>query len=98
LLTSVRSLTLESSPTAALLKTADKTYSLRQKNTSNALIILSSAEPPSSSSTEIGDAVGGLNAIATVHDTIELVAETENAKAPAATARGKWHEKFGKSR
>ena len=88
------SLTLESSPTAGLLKTADKTYSLRQKNTSNALILLSVAELQPDSS-QIPEA--GVAAIATVHDTVELVAEAGNA-APAPAAKGKWHEKFGRSR
>lgn len=93
-------LTLTSSQTAALLKTPSQTYSLRQKNTSNALILLSaspstsaSAPPPSS----IPDPAG-LNAIATVHETIELVPETGNADAPASIARGKWHERFARGR
>lgn len=88
------SLTLESSPTAGLLKTADKTYSLRQKNTSNALILLSVAEQQQDS-TKFPEA--GLAAIATVHDTIELVAESRDT-APVPAAKGKWHERFGKSR
>jgi hypothetical protein len=39
-----------------------------------------------------------LSTIATVHDTTELVPEDEAAAAPAAKARGKWHEKFGRTR
>ncbi|RKU47157.1 hypothetical protein DL546_006845 [Coniochaeta pulveracea] len=92
-------LTLKPSSTAALLKTADKTYSLRQKNTSNALILLSpSGQACPATESDLANAAEGLKAIATVHDTVELVAETENARAPATTTRGKWHEKFGRSR
>lgn len=81
-------------PAAALLRTPDgtKTWSLRQKNTSNALILLH-ADP----------AAGALAAVATLHDTVELVPEAAsapNAAAPAAAipARGKWHERFGRTR
>ncbi|OIW32585.1 hypothetical protein CONLIGDRAFT_630254 [Coniochaeta ligniaria NRRL 30616] len=97
-------LTLESSPTAALLKTPSKIYSLRQKNTSNALILLSPAAVPSTSSSTPPTSSSalpepaGLNAIATVHETLELVPETGNATAPATVARGKWHERFAKGR
>lgn len=55
------------------------------------------------------DANGGLpkptvSAIATVHETVELIEEKEPAtssqapKPVAAPARGKWHEKFGRTR
>ncbi|CAN8102895.1 unnamed protein product [Discula destructiva] len=80
-------LRLESTPTAGLVRTPDnKTWSLRQKNTSNALIILQTAENQS------------LNAVATVHDMVELMPEAESAAAPTIAVRGKWHEKFGKTR
>ncbi|KAK3938247.1 hypothetical protein QBC46DRAFT_169010 [Diplogelasinospora grovesii] len=130
-------LTLTSSPTAALLKVGasssitgttggeeeeeeeEKVYSLRQKNTSNALILLSPTAttatataapsnqgqppppPPSGFGAGAGAGAGaGLSAIATLHDTIELVPEktTGAATAPAAKAKGKWHERFGRSR
>ncbi|KAK0636664.1 hypothetical protein B0T17DRAFT_484942 [Bombardia bombarda] len=104
-------LTLQPSPTAALLKTPNKTYSLRQKNTSNALMLLSTAQmrSPDAGPTQdqqTGSSPGepatgtvcGLRAIATVHETIDLVPETEEAAAPAAVARGKWHEKFARTR
>ncbi|EAQ87549.1 predicted protein [Chaetomium globosum CBS 148.51] len=95
---------LHPSPTAALLRTKSKTYSLRQKNTSNALILLAptatttTGDDGTSSSPTAAVVVGGLSTIATVHDTTELVPEDEAAAAPAAKARGKWHEKFGRSR
>ncbi|KAK4109712.1 hypothetical protein N656DRAFT_782545 [Canariomyces notabilis] len=107
-------LTLHPSPTAALLKTPNdsngnggegKTYSLRQKNTSNALILLEPAAPTTATATATTDddaqVIGppGLNAIATLHETIELVPEAiGDAAAAAPKPRGKWHEKFGKGR
>ncbi|KAI9158236.1 DNA repair protein rhp42 [Paramyrothecium foliicola] len=58
-------LTLESSPNSAILRTPDKAYSLRQKNTSNAVIILSS-------NTSSADGQSSLAAISTIHETVEL--------------------------
>ncbi|EQK99413.1 hypothetical protein G6O67_005423 [Ophiocordyceps sinensis] len=89
-------LTLESSPdTSAVLRTPGKSYAVRQKNTSNALILLS----PQSSATQ---GLSGLSAISTIHETVELDAVIEAAtnKAPLKDtgSRGKWHEKFGKNR
>ncbi|KAL2132452.1 hypothetical protein VTI74DRAFT_3789 [Chaetomium olivicolor] len=105
-------LTLHSSPTAALLKTpSSRTYSLRQKNTSNALILLAPTAATTTTTTttsSTGDpetalsgtsSCVGLSAIATVHETIELVPEAEGEAAAAAPkARGKWHERFGRGR
>ncbi|KAK3307300.1 uncharacterized protein B0T15DRAFT_173000 [Chaetomium strumarium] len=111
-------LTLHPSETAALLKTPSKTYSLRQKNTSNALILLSpqgggggcpreNDANPSDHHCDGGNGARvvphtGLTAIATVHETIELVPEADVAAVTGTTAapkaRGKWHEKFGKGR
>ncbi|KAK3949094.1 hypothetical protein QBC32DRAFT_349961 [Pseudoneurospora amorphoporcata] len=145
-------LTLHPSPTAALLKTTingtPKTYSLRQKNTSNGLILLSplsqlvsqkepqlAAAPaqqalaPQTKNTNKNTAyydklletvdemdveqpqqqqeekevgmdikVAGLRTLTTLHETIELVPEAEDASAPAVKARGKWHEKFARGR
>ncbi|ROW02103.1 hypothetical protein VSDG_02502 [Cytospora chrysosperma] len=81
-------LRLEPSPTAGLLRAPDgRTWSLRQKNTSNALILLR-ADSHSHS----------LDAVATLHDTVELVPEAEAAAAPVLVAKGKWHERFGRTR
>ncbi|KAL1868219.1 hypothetical protein VTK73DRAFT_3812 [Phialemonium thermophilum] len=94
-------LTLESSPTAAILKTSSngKSYSLRQKNTSNALILLTPADGAALSSfpcsAPAGPAPAALGAIATLHETVELVPETGGG-VPISGSRGKWHEKFGK--
>lgn len=87
-------LRLEPSPTAGLLKTPDnKTWSLRQKNTSNALILLQASGPGQDSA-----AAASLSTVATLHETVELVPEAESAAAPVVAAKGKWHEKFGKTR
>ncbi|KAK0746486.1 hypothetical protein B0T18DRAFT_411742 [Schizothecium vesticola] len=97
-------LTLTPSSTVALLKTpgpAGKTYSLRQKNTSNALILLESVSvpvpvPPGQQQQNQGGATVALRAFATVHETVELVPEAGDV--PAVAKRGKWHEKFAKGR
>ncbi|RFU82147.1 sister chromatid cohesion dcc1 [Trichoderma arundinaceum] len=89
-------LILESSETSALLKTPDRTYSLRQKNTSNSVMLLS----PLASSTS---AEQGVAAISTIHETVELELVPEHPVAPGGQlkntgSRGKWHEMFGKGR
>ncbi|KAM0512453.1 hypothetical protein ACHAPE_008776 [Trichoderma viride] len=89
-------LTLESSETSALLKSPDRTYSLRQKNTSNSVILLS----PLDSSTASNP---GIAAISTIHETVELELVPEHAAAASGQlkntgSRGKWHEMFGKGR
>lgn len=91
------SLTLESSETSALLKTPDRTYSLRQKNTSNSVILLSPCA--SSASPE-----QGMAAISTIRETVELELVPDRPAAAASGqlkntgSRGKWHEMFGKGR
>jgi len=85
-------ITIESGPTSAVLKTPTQSWGLRQKNTSNALILLQ-AEAGAFSS-EIP--AQRLKTISTLHDTIELV--TEPSAQAASAARGKWHEKFAKGR
>lgn len=89
-------MTLTSSPNVALLKAGDKTYSLRQKNTSNSLILLSPSRPGNTSNSSAASQPA-LNSIATLHETIELIPETGDG-VPGATARGKWHERFGRTR
>lgn len=89
------SLTLESSDTSALLKAEDKTWALRQKNTSNALIIMQPHIPNSESSKQ------GLAAISTIHETVELDAVTTPVVRTALKdtgSKGKWHERFGRNR
>ncbi|KAK4173609.1 hypothetical protein QBC36DRAFT_335400 [Triangularia setosa] len=94
-------LTISPSPTSAILRVpnSSQSYSLRQKNTSNALIILS----PMTTSSDAGEGTAvdgsGVRAIATVHETVELVPVPEaSAIAPEVKKRGKWHEKFARGR
>lgn len=88
------SLTLESSTNSAILKNGTQSWGLRQKNTSNALILLKTSEGTTPSSSEVPRA--SLNAIATIHDTIELAPELAVAAPPVA--KGKWHERFARGR
>ncbi|KAI2467165.1 hypothetical protein F4781DRAFT_403273 [Annulohypoxylon bovei var. microspora] len=87
-------LTIESSTNSAILKSGTQSWGLRQKNTSNALIILQSSDKTNTTSSQIPET--GLEAVATVHDTVELVSEPTGKTAPVA--RGKWHEKFARGR
>ncbi|KAI1502392.1 hypothetical protein F5X99DRAFT_379315 [Biscogniauxia marginata] len=87
-------MSLESSTNSAVLKAGTQSWGLRQKNTSNALILLSPSETTTSSSSQIPEV--DLKAIATIHDTIELFSEPSGKTAPVA--RGKWHEKFARGR
>lgn len=93
------SLTLESSPSSALLRTADKTYALRQKNTSNALIILT----PHIATPSVPE--DGLALISTIRETVDLEAVKDPATVPQPAenskdtgSKGKWHERFGRNR
>ncbi|KAH7035520.1 uncharacterized protein B0I36DRAFT_93641 [Microdochium trichocladiopsis] len=91
-------ITIESGSTSAVLKTPTHSWGLRQKNTSNALILLQAAQSePSAGEPSVSEVpVPCLKAISTLHDTIELVTEPSATAAPAS--RGKWHEKFAKGR
>ncbi|GAP92319.1 putative sister chromatid cohesion protein [Rosellinia necatrix] len=86
-------LRLEASATSAVLKYGSQSWGLRQKNTSNALIILKPGDMTTPSS-QISRA--SLNVVSTIHDTIELVPEPTGK--PAAVTKGKWHEKFARGR
>ena len=86
-------LTLESSENSAILKSGSQSWGLRQKNTSNALMLL---RPSQTQNSEREMPEAALKTVATVHDTIELVPETAATAAPVA--RGKWHEKFARGR
>ncbi|KAM0432877.1 hypothetical protein ACHAPT_004579 [Fusarium lateritium] len=92
-------LTLESSDTSALLKTPSKTYALRQKNTSNAIMLLS----PTPSTPENPEQ--GISIVSTIRETVELEVvpdKTAGASSGATKslggAKGKWHERFGRNR
>ncbi|KAI5463511.1 hypothetical protein BGZ63DRAFT_194298 [Mariannaea sp. PMI_226] len=90
-------LTLESSDSSALLKTPSKTYALRQKNTSNALMLLQPHSDPDTPEQ-------GIAIVSTIHETVELepvIDKTAGSGGNATTnagAKGKWHERFGRSR
>ncbi|PQE03691.1 sister chromatid cohesion dcc1 protein [Rutstroemia sp. NJR-2017a BBW] len=69
-----------------------KTYLLRQKNTSNPIMILSpSMTFPSTERPAV-------TRIASVEDTIELIEKQEGAEKEKPVKVNKWHEKFAKSR
>ncbi|KAJ4270146.1 hypothetical protein NW762_001819 [Fusarium torreyae] len=91
-------LTIESSDTSALLKTPTKTYALRQKNTSNAMMLLS----PSPSD---GTPEQGISIISTIKETVELDTVPDKATGTSGGTvksiggpKGKWHERFGRNR
>ncbi|KAI2636078.1 hypothetical protein GGS21DRAFT_514479 [Xylaria nigripes] len=84
---------LESSATSAVISCGSRSWGLRQKNTSNALILLKSNDIAAASS-QLAET--GLKAISTVHNTIELVPESADNLAP--NTKGRWHEKFARSR
>ncbi|KAJ3578545.1 hypothetical protein NPX13_g2019 [Xylaria arbuscula] len=86
-------LRLESSATSAVLKLGTQSWALRQKNTSNALILLKAGNVAAAS---VQIPQPGLQVVSTIHDTIELIPEPSNK--PATTAKGKWHERFAKGR
>ena len=89
-------LATSSTSSQALLKTPTATYELRQKNTSNPLMVLAP------SNTGDGDAVenvAGVSIIGKCEDTIELIEAKEGEKAEVVTEgkkKGKWHEKFAR--
>lgn len=87
-------MTLENTDTAALLTTPSKSYSLRQKNTSNALILLKPHQPDASNPEQ------GMAAFSEIHEFVELdpVKENEKLAEKVSVAKGKWHERFGKTR
>lgn len=71
---------------------------MRQKNTSNPIMIL---QPSCTKPTEADDAESfipqsSVTSISKIEDTIELIVHEGEAKAPAKV--NKWHERFAKSR
>ncbi|PBP23518.1 sister chromatid cohesion protein Dcc1 [Diplocarpon rosae] len=92
-------LTITTSPTTgfALLSHGAQQYQMRQKNTSNPLLLLQ----PSSTGPTQGDDIDtfvprpSVTAVAKIEDTIELILQEEIKK---EVRLNKWHEKFAKSR
>ncbi|PMD62452.1 uncharacterized protein K444DRAFT_610504 [Hyaloscypha bicolor E] len=96
ILTVTSSASTETTPGYAILSYGEKRYQMRQKNTSNPILVL---KPSSTGPTEADDAnmfipVPSVTAIAKIEDTIELI--LQEGKAPPKV--NKWHEKFAKSR
>ena len=71
---------------------------MRQKNTSNPILILkpSVTGPTEADNAETFIPVPSVTAIAKIEDTIELILQEGDGKAPPKV--NKWHEKFAKSR
>ncbi|KAH7355351.1 hypothetical protein BKA65DRAFT_498230 [Rhexocercosporidium sp. MPI-PUGE-AT-0058] len=97
-------LTITSSPSTAttpgyaLLCHGTKQYQMRQKNTSNPILIL---QPSSTGPTQADDAETfvpqpSVTAVSKIEDTIELILQEEGKKKEVKV--NKWHEKFAKSR
>ncbi|RDL30398.1 Uncharacterized protein BP5553_10276 [Venustampulla echinocandica] len=94
---------ISSPPTAttpgyAVLCTGDKKYQMRQKNTSNPIMVL---KPSLTKPTELDDPATfipqpSVTTTAKIADTIELIVQEAESKAPPKV--NKWHEKFAKSR
>ncbi|TVY21585.1 hypothetical protein LARI1_G000537 [Lachnellula arida] len=85
-------------PGYAILCSGAKKYQMRQKNTSNPIMIL---QPSTTFPTEADDTatfipVPSITTISKIEDTIELIVQEAEAKAPPKV--NKWHEKFAKSR
>lgn len=68
---------------------------MRQKNTSNALFLLSPSQSSDSAEQQIA-------IVSTIHETVELEVVSEHPVRPERLAdtgsRGRWHEMFGKGR
>jgi hypothetical protein len=97
-LTVTSSAATETTPGYAILSYGEKRYQMRQKNTSNPILVL---KPSSTGPTEADDAstfipAPSITAIAKIEDTIELILQEGEGKAPPKV--NKWHEKFAKSR
>ena len=85
---------LQSTDTAAVLSTPGKLYSLRQKGTSNALILLRPHQPDAASPEQ------GMAVVSEIREFVELepVEGGEKVSEKASVAKGKWHERFGRTR
>ena len=78
-----------------MLRTPDKSYALRQKNTSNGLFLLAPCANASAPEQKLAS-------VATIHETVELDVVPEHPvhvdRLADTGSRGKWHEKFGRGR
>jgi sister chromatid cohesion protein DCC1 len=73
---------------------------MRQKNTSNPIMILQPAitNPSDVDNPDTFIPAPSVMAIAKIEDTIELILQESEGSAKAAPKVNKWHEKFAKSR
>ncbi|ATY63140.1 hypothetical protein CCM_07207 [Cordyceps militaris CM01] len=79
----------------ATLRSPEHTYKIRQKNTSNGLYLIKPYTRDAASPQQ------GVAAIATIRETVELDRVNKlitGDRNPVTQGRGKWHEKFGRSR
>ena len=98
------SLTINSSPSTdttpgyAILNCGSKKYQMRQKNTSNTIMIVQNSTTMAAEGDDADTFIPQpcLTTISKIDDTIELILQEEEAKAP--TKVNKWHEKFAKTR
>jgi sister chromatid cohesion protein DCC1 len=89
-----------SAPAYALLSAGKKTYQMRQKNSSNPIMILkpSSTAPTPTDDPEIFIPAPSVCSIARIEDTIELIPQEPEKAEKAMSKVNKWHEKFAKSK
>ena len=80
--------------------TSTEKYHMRQKNTSNPIMVLKSCRTGPSQADDASTFVSkpSLARIATIGDTIELVRQQAEGVAKAVPKANKWHEKFARSR
>ncbi|KAH8594540.1 hypothetical protein B0O99DRAFT_513764 [Bisporella sp. PMI_857] len=94
------SVSTATTPGYALLNAGTKTYQIRQKSTSNPIMIL---QPSTTCPTTADDSSTfiprpSLCSIAKAEDTLELILEDPEAIKKGPPKVNKWHEKFAKSR
>ncbi|PHH51305.1 hypothetical protein CFIMG_005185RA [Ceratocystis fimbriata CBS 114723] len=106
---------LETSPTTglAVLRSPEHIYTLRQRNTSNSIILTQPTDHTVRNRSIDSDdqerdvsaspQKQGITAFATIHESIELIRQasdkpSDKAAAKPAVSMGKWHERFGKTR
>ena len=87
-------------PGPALLNTGMRSYQMRQKNTSNPIMLL---KPSLTGPTETDDPATiipqpSVCTIAKIEDTIELILQDLETAEKAPPKVNKWHEKFAKGR
>ncbi|KAG0652844.1 hypothetical protein D0Z07_0609 [Hyphodiscus hymeniophilus] len=100
ILTITSSAPTATTPGYALLNTGSKKYQMRQKNTSNPIMVLKSSRTGPTQADDASTFISqpSVTSIAKIEDTIELVLQEADGKVNAVPKVNKWHEKFAKSR